>query len=208
MMSEVNNLSPNDMSLPKSVDPDTSVAKHVGRLQLVRDQQENNTSIRDKMALTSVAMCSPLMLIGLGAAFSVADELDVLKDGTTSPKTTDRGIQFRADAAQALAYKEKLAAIEAKEKARLQIRTTNLSAPIEIPHQRKRKIKDTQTNTRDSMIQNRFTDRNSLKMKKLMKQKQALLDYLEENRGKLDLKTVSGLISKIELLDKALKRYG
>jgi hypothetical protein len=45
-----------------------------------------------------------------------------------------------------------------------------------------------------------------IKMKKLMKEKEALTDYLEKMRGKLSLRSVSNIMARMEQLDKALKK--
>ena len=46
-----------------------------------------------------------------------------------------------------------------------------------------------------------------IKFEKLIKEKQTLVDYMEQSRGKLTLKSASNLTARIEQIDRAIKKF-
>ncbi|CAM5998891.1 unnamed protein product [Sphagnum balticum] len=190
---------------------------------------------RDKLTLASVAMCNPLMLIGLGAGMAIADEFKLARERALLNRNPNENEEiYRAGTLRELKLqKEK----EAKEKPDFKPSLDALTISFQMsdaaitgkvvgkPKFKKDKVSITRGVT---MIERgERADRSSERalnssadgplsmqakdvtaVKKLLKQQQALKDFLEKFRGKLDLQTVSSLMGQMERLDKSLARFG
>ena len=178
---------------------------------------------RDKLTYASVAFCSPLALIGMGAALAIFDEFKMLKEGAA--------LATQDEAAQRL--RPRFARVEADDKNKMAVRERSRLSQIDFRPESLRiqeRALSLELRSPKKSVSERFdckadfmrmagsrewsTGRwfqcgaNFMKVGKLIKSKQLLSDHLEKMRGKLDLSKASALISKIELLDKALKRLG
>jgi hypothetical protein len=159
-----------------------------------------DNSERDQMAFASVALCSPLMLLAMGSTLAFMDTMrqgqhakfeSSLKNrfqprgGVSTVEQVLRQNQPKLPTA-AEAFRPDEESLLKGRKSKLSISTegyrsvTMVSAPA----------------------------RNFLKLNKLNKEKQLLSDHLEKMRGKLSLSSVSNLVSRIEKLDKELKKLG
>jgi hypothetical protein len=173
---------------------------------------------RDKVAFASIAFCSPLMLLGLGAAFAVMDDIHSSRQHKLDSDLKNQ-IQWR-----------KPDALDAQRVAALMFASRGLSSAIEsfgntnaglsnIETLRPRSDSSIKKTGRDrkpatmlsadrSMNAVSDTRKSWTKTAKLVKEKQSLQDQLEKYRGQLSLQTVSAIVSRIEQLDKALKKLG
>jgi hypothetical protein len=186
------------------------------------DNATNKKSMRqrDQMAMASVAMCNPLMLLGMGASFAIADEMRMARERALGPYDNSNEELYKAGTVREL-KKSKLK--ESKEskgeisfKPSLDAVTMSLQVLDNSPAAKKKSklsfLRDRVSISRGvTMSENRIEPRHTrdwVKANKLLKQKMQLKDYLEKSRGKLDIQTVSNLMSQMEHLDKALGKYG
>jgi len=156
---------------------------------------------RDKFALASIAFCSPLMLLGLGAALSIADNFRSFGKGADLKDRPQRRVRQ-----------------DVVEKADVPVKKTMLSmAPSEVPSLRTeaRKSKLDYGNRKENVLypsngvwRQPDPERSWVKTSKLVKRKLQLASQLEKFRGMMDLSMVSAIVSKIERLDKELKKMG
>ena len=174
----------------------TVKAKSVGDLNSAAGMGQ-----RDKIALASLAFCSPLMMLGLGAAFSFADNLQSNKSLKDQPM---RRVRQNV--------------VEKSEKSDAPLKKTMMSmAPAEVPSLRTeaRKSKLEYGNRKENVLypsngvwRQGDPERSWVKASKLVKRKQHLASQLEKFRGMMQLSLVSAIVSKIERLDKELKKMG
>ncbi len=172
---------------------------------------------RDKMALASVAMCNPLMLIGMGATMAVAEEMSLARERELATKDDGKEELYKAGTVRELKWKkEREARKESGFKPSMDALTMSLQMPENIGDAKKKTklsfLRDKVIVSRGVTMNERDPEtnhsRNWVKANKLLKQKRMLQDHLEKFRGKLDLKTVSNLMSQMERLDKALAQFG
>lgn len=191
-------------------------ANKTGLLSAFADNAVNSKSMRqrDQMALTSVAMCNPLMLLGLGATFAIADEMRFGRELEEKPYDNANEELYKAGTVRELrkAKQKRESAAEAIFKPRIDALTMSLQMDNDRRGNKLAFLRDRVSISRgvtmkESRPEPRQT-RNWIKANKLLKQKIVLKDYLEKTRGKLDLATVSNLMSQMERLDKALAKYG
>jgi len=181
---------------------------------------------RDKVALASVAMCNPLMLIGLGVGMAIADEFKLAHERALLKRNPNENEEiYRAGTLRELKLqKEK----ETKEKPEFKPSLDALTISFQMsddvitgkvvgkPKLKKDKVSITRGVTmiergdRAERVEGPLTKqaKDVTAIKKLLKQQQALKDFLEKFRGKLDLQTVSSLMGQMERLDKSLARFG
>lgn len=181
---------------------------------------------RDKVALASVAMCNPLMLLGLGAGMAIADEFKLARERALLKRNPNENEEiYRAGTLRELKLqKEK----EGKEKPEFKPSLDALTISFQMsdeaitgkivgkPKFKKDKVSITRGVTMierserservEAPVAKQAKDVTAIK--KLLKQQQALKDFLEKFRGKLDLQTVSSLMGQMERLDKSLARFG
>lgn len=201
--------------------------EQIRQLKVSEDMQS-----RDKFSFVSAALCSPLFLFGIGAAFALFDDFRVAreaklknvlagKDGT-APNGVKKNV--KAETIEEKAAKEKAEA----PKPRLTAEATKL---LGLENQRRiSRVSDVKRVTRktsqdvvsDRVKQKLFTGveksweeraaqrslKNWIKSEMLLKKKQSLLDHMEKVRGGSDYASYAGLASRLESLDKALKRMG
>jgi hypothetical protein len=165
---------------------------------------------RDKLALASVALCNPLLLLGMGATFAIADEFKRRQEQAVADEGVFAERMQRVIARQAFLLNEK------REKAEKglpegteQINDTTTMSAMEASKKFKPAfIKDKVSIARGAKSPEQDLQpkqpRDYVKQNKLLKKKQFLVDYLEKFRGKLSLQEVSEVISQMEKLDKAL----
>jgi hypothetical protein len=180
----------------------------------------------DKVALASVAMCNPLMLLGLGAGMAIADEFKLARERALLKRNPNENEEiYRAGTLRELkVQKEK----EAKEKPEFKPSMDALTISFQMsddaitgkvigkPKFKKDKVSIARGVTmiergeRSERIEAPVTKQTKdvTAIKKLLKQQQALKDFLEKFRGKLDLQAVSSLMGQMERLDKSLARFG
>jgi hypothetical protein len=164
-------------------------------------------SQRDKMALASIAFCSPLMLLGMGATLALMDDMSMSRFSRLETSLRNRvqlqkhELNAQADAS-ARAHAKKLATSLAplpvvklgeKKQEAGEKKKTLLSA-----------LNSDQAALRPEKVGKKVA-RDSLKLKKLEKERAALSSYMENMRGKLSLKSASNILARIEQLDKAIR---
>ena len=186
---------------------------------------------RDKVALATVAMCNPLMLIGLGAGMALADEFKMARERQMAMRNPNENEEiYKAGTLRELRLqKEKN---EEAEKPVFKPSVDALSITFQMsddavlgkvigkPKLKKDKVSiargvtmiDRSERLGEKLELLELTEAKPVKdmnaIKKLLKQQQALRDFLEKFRGKLDLQTVSSLMSQVEHLDKSLAQFG
>jgi hypothetical protein len=171
---------------------------------------------RDQMALASVAMCNPLMLLGMGATFAIADEMRLARERELGPHNNSNEELYKAGTIREL---KKIKAKEEKREATFTPSRDALTLSLHIDDSAAAKKKAKLSFMRDrvsisrgvTMSEREMEPRHTrdwVKANKLLKQKVLLNDYLEKSRGKLDLQTVANLMGQMERLDKALSKYG
>lgn len=175
-----------------------SLQRHDQSQIKVQHAADNGMQQRDKMALASIAFCSPLMLLGMGATLAMMDNFKIKHDrdqdarnhlrsrnGAESPRELQimpQSLQMSMDVTAFGAIPERRTSSLRKDKpASLAVRVPKF-APSE--------------------------GKSWVKASKLVKDKQMLADHLEKTRGQLSLGVVSKIVSQIEKLDKALKSLG
>jgi hypothetical protein len=190
-----------------------------GLLSVFSDSSTNKKTMRqrDQMAMASVAMCNPLMLLGMGATFAIADEMRMARERALRPYDNSNEELYKAGTIREL-KKSKLKenTSETTFKPSLDAVTMSLQVLDNSPAAKKKSklsfMRDRVSISRGvTMSENRIEPRHTrdwVKANKLLKQKMQLKDYLEKSRGKLDIHTVSNLMTQMEHLDKALAKYG
>lgn len=183
--------------------------------QLAKDEEARAFSARSEMSLASIAFCSPLMLFGMGTAMSVFDSFSgnkkdvVMLNGRPVKKGEQ---QERPELSQ---YAREEADKRLKEMmARNELLTRQTEGKSLKPSEIKRSEK---TEKAEKPRVNRFIEAeaprpvrasDSLEIKKLWKERQKLVEHLERVRGQGSLALVSKLVSRLETLDRSLKRLG
>jgi hypothetical protein len=165
------------------------------------DHKESGMGQRDKMALASIAFCSPLMLLSMGATMAIMDDMKINRDARINQSLRNR-LQMRQG---------RIVTEENKEVAPRRSLSMTFDATGRMRVEAAAiKPKKEKTCTRPDKPVKVFPmpEKSWLKASKLLKQKQALVDLLEKGRGHLQLSKVSALVSKIEELDKELKKVG
>jgi hypothetical protein len=158
---------------------------------------------RDQMALASLFFGSPLMMLGMGAALGVSDTMRMskehaLKEGHHSRRLRQVSLE-KTDAP--------------KERTLLSMPTDNVAARMSFRPDASRKSGLEFKNRKENVLypsQWRQPDpeKSWVKASKLVKRKQQMMDQLAKCRGLLQLNVVSAILSKIDLLDKELKKMG
>lgn len=154
---------------------------------------------RDKIALASLAFCSPLMMVGMGAAFGLADNMRMNREHALKDGAAHRLRQGTFEKQEV-----------PKERTMLSMPTdATMTARPEATRKTKLEFK----NRKDNVLypnawRQPSPERSWVKASKLLKRKQHLSDQLDKCRGLLQLSVVSAIISKIERLDKELKKMG
>jgi hypothetical protein len=165
---------------------------------------------RDRMALASIALCNPLLMLGMGASFAIADELKRREEQASADQGVFAERMQRVIARQAFLLKEKKDRADKgiPEGAEQINETTIMSAMAASKILKMAFIKDKVSIARGAKSPEQNLQpkqpRDQIKQNKLLKKKQFLVDYLEKFRGKLSLQEVSEVISQMEKLDKAL----
>ncbi len=159
---------------------------------------------RDQMALASLAFCNPLMMLGMGAALGISDTMRMNKEHALKEGPARRirqGAIERADAP--------------KERTMLSMPTDNVAARMSFHPETTRKSKLEFKNRQENVLypshgswRQPDPERSWVKASKLVKRKQQMMDQLAKCRGLLQLNVVSAILSKIERLDKELKKMG
>ena len=177
-----------------------------------RLEQEKTLSGRDKLALasTSIALGSPFMLFGLGTTFAILDEFDYLRRSRSPEELQNRRLRE---------LNVRRGFVPPKEEEQRKLRPDMLpcalmSAEMQVGQPAKKKrspLRRTEQAVFSASRDNRpflAAGKSWLEASRLVKKKQMLLDLMERLRGQQSLSAVSKLLSKIELLDKVLKRLG
>lgn len=168
---------------------------------------------RDKMALASIAFCSPLMLLGMGAAMGIADEFrsmnkaNALKDNPAhrlrqSAAAAEQGLKGLAREKSDAPIKKTMLSMEPRTGVP-SLKTEARKSKLEFANRKENVLYPSNGSWRQS-----DGERSWVKASKLVKRKQHLMDQLEKFRGMLNLSLVSSIVSKIERLDKELKKMG
>lgn len=194
------------------------------KIQQFKINERENDGERDKMAFASIAFCGPLMLLGMGAAFSIMDQwrnstaqsLEKQEEKALRPKAASKFLhedqtQFTDRLLQPDAQMLGLAGLMSIEGARKFSQAERLQADKKFADRigRDRAFRSLRLSEQTNMARAPLMPEKSwLKTNKLIKKKQKLVDLLEKMRGKESLSTVSALVTKIELLDKELKKMG
>jgi hypothetical protein len=189
-----------------------------GLLSVFTDNAINNKGqdARDKMTLASVAMFNPLMLMGMGATMVIIDEMKMARERQLLTRDNSNEELYKAGTVRELRRaKERESKADAVFKPRLDALTLSIQVPDDLATKKKSKLpflKDkvsisSSQAMNDAGLESKRS-RDWTKANRLLKQKRELKDHLEKFRGKLDLQTVSNLVSQIEQLDKALIRLG
>ncbi len=163
---------------------------------------------QDKLGLTAAGILvgSPLMLLGLGATFAMFDDMDFrrgLRDREgLDPRRNQlrKGIEKETD-------KDKFKVL--KPEISLSLLAMNLESGKSIKDKQKKRPRADQAVFTDSRKnKSLLASQDWLKVNKLAKRKQFLLEEIERvNKGQ-QLSLVSNLLTQIEILDKTLKRLG
>lgn len=191
--------------------------KKVPHLELTekeREEQEMKGVSRDQIALASIMFGSPLMLFGMGATFAAYDECHAVN--AAQNKLSGMNGRRYIQAGKKFGHEKKAAA---------EIRTLSGKASLSMPvegtaasaQSRKKADERFETMVRGEKQQAGAGARGEplprkavdvIKASKLMKEKSFLTDQLEKMRGHESLSVVSSIVSRIEVLDKTLKRMG
>jgi hypothetical protein len=213
---EANSLSLNGLTKDSPIGQASAATDKKGLLSVfsmgpdVTDSSTPKGQQRDKLALASVALCNPLLLLGMGATFAITDEFKRRQQQAIADEGVFAERMQRVIARQAFLLNEKK---EKDEKGLPEgterINDTTIMSALEASKKFKpefikdkvsiaRGAKATEQNLKPKQL------RDHVKENKLLKKKQFLVDYLEKFRGKLSLQEVSEVISQMEKLDKAL----
>jgi hypothetical protein len=173
---------------------------------------DNHTPATDRqdMAFMSIAFCSPMMLLGLGATMAFMDnmrsgkQLDLDKSLCNQIRWQDRldkervvTMMFASGSLSAKLEPLRQTGFTPAERSTSSLRKkgADRDALAMLPSER-------------PLIKMVEARRSWVKASKILKKKQALTDHLEKSRGNLSLKDASAITSQIEQLDRALKKLG
>lgn len=174
-----------------------------------REFADEQSSQRDKFALASIAFCSPLMMLGMGATMALMDDMKLGRISKLENSLRNR-VQFQQRDLQAEAARESSRnlkqAVEPLKPFDEQKAKNEKGLVEEKSPEAKKKLKDAQEPPQEASRPIERAPKDRLKLKKLLKEKQALTDYMEQMRGKLSLKSVSNIMARLEQLDKQLKK--
>ena len=183
--------------------------RDVRRLEqdLVKEQQSQGQGQRDKMAFASIAFCSPLMLLGMGATFAFMDDMQGNRINRIQSSLRNRVQLTRnlRDVAADAAHREQKNKLSTAIEPLPRVLPEKKSEPAEKSEKKKTMLSADISDARGDRNVSKPV-KNPMKVTKLLKEKQALVDYMEQMRGKLSLRSVSNLMARIEQLDKALKK--
>lgn len=162
---------------------------------------------RDQMALASLAFCNPLMMLGMGAALGLSDNMRLDKEAALKEAPLRRLRQGAIERQQDVTREKALPASAAENTAavsRLNLRLAEKSRKpkLEFQNRRENVLYPSQAWRQPDQ------EKSWVKASKLVKRKQQMMDQLAKCRGLLSLNIVSAILSKIELLDKELKKMG
>lgn len=209
---------------------------HMTLDQIRQVKLSEDVAHRDGMGLMSAALCNPLFLFGIGAAFAVMDDVRAGKEaklqralrGQVAPGDIANGGKpvVKAESQEEITAKQK--EVEAP-KTKLTADATKLLGLDNVAKGGSERgflkygIKKKGAETSERVKQKLFTGvdksweeraaqrslKNWIKTDKLMKQKQVLSDQMEKLRGRDgQFNTVAGLASRLEVVERALKRLG
>jgi hypothetical protein len=212
LVREANSLSLNGLTKDSPMGQVSSAGDKKGLLSVFSTDVTDTTvkgQQRDKMALASIALCNPLLLLGMGATFAITDELKRREDQAQADQGVFAERMQRVIARQAFLLKEAKEKAEKGSDGTEQINDTTIMSALAASKKLKMAfIKDKVSIARGAKASERNLQPKQpvdyLKQNKLLKKKQFLVDYLEKFRGKLSLQEVSEVISQMEKLDKAL----
>ena len=171
--------------------------------------RKQTLSGRDKLGLTAAGLLvgSPFMLLGLGATFALFDEMDFRRELRDREELTRRLNPLRKGDEDET-KKEKVKTL--KPEISLSLLAMELESGKTLKEKQNRRAKSDQAVFSDSKRNRPFlsASRDWLKVDKLAKRKQFLLEEIERvNKGQ-KLSLVSNLLTQIEVLDRTLKRLG
>ncbi|HEY9787268.1 MAG TPA: hypothetical protein V6D17_17895 [Candidatus Obscuribacterales bacterium] len=191
------------------IEKDSSGTK--SKLSADGTEEKTGFSMRSEMSLTSIAMCSPLMLFGMGAMMAAFDEFSLHRDAKLG-NGTKNGVNARRTGFSKFAHEK------ADESFNKMVKKTSVSAITDgVPQFRvepRKAVKPilggrpqtTGLYGRETMLESKKKD--VLAIKKIVKAKNELTDQVERLRGQQNLSKVANLVSRIEILDRSLKRMG
>jgi hypothetical protein len=165
---------------------------------------------QDKLGLTAAGLLvgSPFMLFGLGVTFAMFDEMDFRRDLRAREELLARRNPLRKGDDDDETKKDKLKPFKPEISASLL--AMDLQSGKTLRDKQVKRPKSDQAVFSDSKRNKPFLSASHdwLKVNKLAKRKQFLLEEIERvNKGQ-QLSLVSNLLTQIEVLDKALKRLG
>ncbi len=158
---------------------------------------------RDQMALASLVFCNPLMMLGMGAALGISDTIRMNREQALKEGPHRRLRQAAVERQE-----------PPKERVMLSMPTDSVAAKMNFRPEPTRKSKLEFKNRQDNVLypsqfrQPDPAERSYVKVAKLVKRKQQMMDQLEKCRGMLPLNLVAAIHAKIDLLDKELKKMG
>lgn len=205
--------------------------------QLRQMKVSEDMNNRDKFSFVSAALCGPLFLFGIGAAFALFDDLRVAREAKLKNVLSGKDASgqplvkkaVKAETMEEAAAKEKAAKPQAEiAKPKLTAEATKLLGLEN--NRRVARVSDSGRGMRSRLAQEAservkqklFTGveksweeraaqrslKNWIKTEMLLKKKQSLIDHMEKVRGGADYASYAGMASRLESLDKALKRMG
>lgn len=208
---------------------------HMSLDQIRQVKLSEDVAHRDGMGLMGAAMCSPLFLFGIGAAFAVMDDVRAGKEaklqrvlrGQAAPGDIANGGKPVAKGESVEETTEKQERVIARRLSPEAIKMLGLDkmkkAGAEKSFLKYGIKKASQPDTSERVKQKLFTGvdksweeraaqrslKNWIKSDKLVKQKQVITDQMEKLRGRDgQFNLVAGLASRLEVVEKALKRLG
>ncbi|MDX1988308.1 MAG: hypothetical protein SFV17_16600 [Candidatus Obscuribacter sp.] len=193
---------------------------------------------RDKFSFVSAALCGPLFLFGIGAAFALFDDIRAGREAKLQKMLTGKSADT-VNGVRAVVKAETLEETRAKQEANIarvkpltpeaakllgvENKATMSFKPGDSAISRRPRLEGSGRGEISERVKQRlFTggERNWeekaaerslkswLKTEILLKRKQSLLDHMERVRGREQFGAYAGLAAKMEVLDKALKRMG
>lgn len=171
---------------------------------------QTKSSERTQMTLGSLLFCSPLMMIGMGAAFSFMDHIngkggvDQLRAKLEGPKKPQTIKAYSPEMT-------KLAALTIYQDMRFSStnRMVELSAQSAKDEAEKRKKKLEKVEPVKRVTPHKVSMApDSLTTQKMLKQKRRIENLLERIEGRASLAEIARLHSQLETLDRALNRLG
>lgn len=177
--------------------------------KIEEEMERDGGSQRDKFALISIAFCSPLMLLGMGATLAMTDDIKLNRFSKLENSLQNR-IQlqrsnYAASAEAAMRQRKLETAIEPLDLTRVE-RKTPAEEQASRPAEKVEKKAPVKESSERPVVVAKKAPKDKIRFEKLMKEKQALTDYMEEMRGKLSLKSVSNLMARIEQIEKSIKK--